>query len=110
MAITINVPEVTSTIPELLNQAQLGEEVVIADAGVPIARLIPIPKSASPRIPGQDKGKVAIAKDFNDLLPYELDLTRSAEALTRIRSRPRINPLEFGLPDSTALLQADRNR
>lgn len=100
----------TTKISELLSHAQLGEEVVIADAGVPIARLIAIPKPASPRIPGQDKGKVFISEDFNDPLPHDLDTIRSAETLTRIRSRPRINPLELGLPDSTVLIQGDRNR
>lgn len=33
-----------------------------------------------------------------------------AEILQRIRSRPRINPIEFGLPDSTALIREDRSR
>jgi antitoxin (DNA-binding transcriptional repressor) of toxin-antitoxin stability system len=110
MAITVDEPEVTAKISEILSQVQLGEEVVIADAGVPIARLIAIPKPNLPRISGHDKGKVFIAEDFNDSLPHELDAIRSAEALTRIRSRPRINPLEFGLPDSTVLINEDRNR
>jgi predicted HTH domain antitoxin len=32
------------------------------------------------------------------------------EALARIRSRPRANPLDVGLPDSTALIREDRDR
>jgi antitoxin (DNA-binding transcriptional repressor) of toxin-antitoxin stability system len=72
MAITVDVPEITAKFSELLSHIQLGEEVVITDAGVPIARLTAIPKSASPRIPGQDKGKVVIAEDFNDPLPPDL--------------------------------------
>ena len=32
------------------------------------------------------------------------------EVLRRIRDRPRINPMNFGLPDSTFLIQEDRNR
>jgi antitoxin (DNA-binding transcriptional repressor) of toxin-antitoxin stability system len=110
MSITVDEPEVTAKISELLSHVQIGEEVVIADAGVPIARLIAIPKPASPRIPGQDKGKVSISEDLNDPLPHSLDAMRSAEALARIRSRSRVNPLEFGLPDSTVLIQEDRNR
>ena len=72
MSITVDVPEVAAKISELLSQVRLGEEVVIVDAGVPIARLIAIPKSMSPRIPGQDKGKVTIAEGFNDPLPPDL--------------------------------------
>jgi hypothetical protein len=34
----------------------------------------------------------------------------SAEALARIRSRPRVNPTDFGLPDSTDLVREDRDR
>jgi hypothetical protein len=34
----------------------------------------------------------------------------NAEALARIRSRPRDNLADFGLPDSTDLIREDRNR
>lgn len=34
----------------------------------------------------------------------------SSEALARIRSRPRVNPLDFGLPDSTQMIREDRDR
>jgi antitoxin (DNA-binding transcriptional repressor) of toxin-antitoxin stability system len=64
MSITVDEPEVTAKISELLSHVQIGEEVVIADASVPIARLIAIPKTASPRIPGQDEGKVFISEDL----------------------------------------------
>jgi antitoxin (DNA-binding transcriptional repressor) of toxin-antitoxin stability system len=50
VATTVDVPEITAKTFELLNHLQIGEEVVIADIGVPIARLIAIPKSDSPRI------------------------------------------------------------
>ena len=33
-----------------------------------------------------------------------------SEVLQRIRSRPRVNPIDFGLPDSTVLIREDRNR
>jgi hypothetical protein len=38
------------------------------------------------------------------------DNNSMAEILQRIRSRPRINPEDFGLKDSTTLIQEDRNR
>lgn len=34
----------------------------------------------------------------------------SSEALARIRDRPRVNPLDFGLPDSTQMIREDRDR
>ncbi len=37
-------------------------------------------------------------------------LAKTSEALARIRSRPRINAADSGLPDSTLMIQADRDR
>ena len=44
-----------------------GEEVIIARAGTPMVRLVPIRQSDKPRQGGQWKGKVRIAADFDDL-------------------------------------------
>jgi len=33
-----------------------------------------------------------------------------AEVLQRIRDRPRLNPMSFGLPDSTTLIREHRNK
>jgi hypothetical protein len=37
-------------------------------------------------------------------------LQQSTAALARIRSRPRVDPQDFGLPDSTDLIREDRDR
>jgi hypothetical protein len=37
-------------------------------------------------------------------------LQQSTAALARIRSRPRVNPQDFGLPDSTDMIREDRDR
>ncbi|MBN3873299.1 MULTISPECIES: type II toxin-antitoxin system Phd/YefM family antitoxin [unclassified Nostoc] len=71
MTITVNVSEVTAKFSELLSQVLLGEEVVIAQKGIPVARLV-VTDTASPRIPGLDKGKVIIAPDFNEPLPEDI--------------------------------------
>ncbi len=48
--------------------------------------------------------------------PSELKMTQEgqtkpmSEILQKIRNRPRVNPTNFGLPDSTVLIRADRNR
>jgi prevent-host-death family protein len=72
MSITVNAPEAAAQLIELLSQVRLGEEIIIAEAGVPIARLVSIVEDSGPRIPGMDKGKVIISPDFNDPLPPEL--------------------------------------
>jgi antitoxin (DNA-binding transcriptional repressor) of toxin-antitoxin stability system len=45
-----------------------GEEVIIAKAGTPMVRLVPIRRDDSPRQGGRWKGRVRIADDF-DALP-----------------------------------------
>lgn len=71
MAVNVSIPEAATQFIELMNRVRLGEEVIISEAGVPVARLLPI-REKSPRIPGQDKGKVIIAPDFNDPLPEDI--------------------------------------
>ncbi len=48
------------------------KEVIISQAGTPIARIVPIGGQSSPRIPGLDKGKVIIAPDFDAPLPENI--------------------------------------
>jgi antitoxin (DNA-binding transcriptional repressor) of toxin-antitoxin stability system len=69
MTITINVPETAEQFSALLQQIQTGEEILLAQHGVAIARITPIAAATQPRIPGQDKGTVSIAADFNASLP-----------------------------------------
>ena len=69
-----NIHEAKTHFSKLLERVLNGEEVIIAKAGKPIARLLPFKEeNISPRIPGIDKGKVVIMPDFDDPLP-EFDL------------------------------------
>lgn len=45
---------------------------IILQAGTLIARIVPIVRQSSPRIPGLDKGKVIIAPDFDAPLPENI--------------------------------------
>jgi prevent-host-death family protein len=67
----VNVDEVKRDLSRYLDQVAHGEEVVIARAGNPIAKLIPYQAATAPRVPGYWKGKVRIAPDF-DVLPPEI--------------------------------------
>jgi len=49
-----------------------GEEVVIAKAGVPVARLVPVVLPVDQRPLGTEKGRVFIADDFDAPLPAEV--------------------------------------
>lgn len=71
MTIRVSVLEVVSQFSELLDRVKQGEEVIISDAGIPVARLSPA-QTLVPRTPGQDKGKVVIAPDFDAPLPDKI--------------------------------------
>lgn len=70
--LVVNIHEAKTHLSRLLERARLGEEVVIAKAGRPIARLIPIEQPQAPRKPGSAKGRFVMAPDFDDPLPEDL--------------------------------------
>ena len=65
---TVNVHDAKTHLSQLLARVLAGEEVVIAKAGKPIARLTPI-RPLEPRVPGIAKGKLTDA--FFEPLPEE---------------------------------------
>jgi prevent-host-death family protein len=68
---TVNMHEAKSNLSKLVEEALAGEEVVIARAGNPVVRLLPIQRDTRPREPGRLKGQVRIAPDF-DATPEEV--------------------------------------
>ena len=69
-----NIHDAKTHFSKLLERVLNGEEVVIAKAGKPVARILPfVADNLSPRVPGIDKGKVMIMPDFDAPLP-EFDL------------------------------------
>jgi prevent-host-death family protein len=69
---SLEIPEGQGEFAELIRRVQLGEEVIISQAGTPIARIVPIAEKLLPRIPGLDRGKVTIAPDFDAPLPEDI--------------------------------------
>jgi len=67
-----NIHEAKTHLSRLLEQVAAGEEVVIAKAGVPVARLVPVVLPAEERPLGTEAGRVFIADDFDAPLPPEL--------------------------------------
>ncbi len=70
--VQVDIHEAKTHLSRLLDRVIEGEEVVIAKAGKPIARLIACQPPKEPRIPGQDAGKVQIAEDFDAPLADDL--------------------------------------
>jgi prevent-host-death family protein len=68
----VNIHQAKTTLSQLLESVQAGEEVIISKAGKPLARLIPYHLEKKPRTPGYWKGRVKMADDFEDPLPPEI--------------------------------------
>lgn len=69
MAMKVNVHEAKTHFSQLLTRVQEGEEIIIAKAGKPVARLIPEIPSLTKRVAGTAKGKVTVTDDFDAPLP-----------------------------------------
>jgi antitoxin (DNA-binding transcriptional repressor) of toxin-antitoxin stability system len=51
----------------------MGEEVIIAKAGKPVAKLVPVVPGARQFKLGSAKGEFVVPDDFNDPLPKEIE-------------------------------------
>ena len=68
----VNIHEAKTHLSQLLSQALSGEEIVIAKAGKPMVRLVPVEEPICDRILGQDEGLFTVPEDFNDPLPDDI--------------------------------------
>lgn len=68
----VNVHEAKTHFSKLLERVALGEEVVIARAGRPVAKLVPIRPDGPERHPGSARGDVWVGEDFDAPLPDEI--------------------------------------
>ena len=66
MSITVNIHEAKTHLSRLLARASAGEEIIIAKAGKPMAKLVPILQGQE-RTPGIAKGRITQA--FFDKMP-----------------------------------------
>jgi len=67
MALIVNVHDAKTHFSRLLEQAHAGQEIVLAKAGKPYARLVPLAPEAGARQPGRLAGRVDAA--FFEPLP-----------------------------------------
>lgn len=72
MAKPVNIYDAKTHLSELVDRAALGEEIVIAKAGIPTARLVPLRAVHENRVPGRWAGTITIADDFDAPLSAEI--------------------------------------
>lgn len=71
----INIQDAKAQLSKLVSRAEAGEEIIIARAGMPVARLAPLDKAAKPAPQasfGKWRGMIREADDFDAPLPYNL--------------------------------------
>lgn len=70
---TVNIHQAETNLSQLLLRVEHGEEIIISDRGIPIAKLVPFRTSSNRRDSlGQDKGRFVLPEDFNAPLPDEM--------------------------------------
>jgi prevent-host-death family protein len=82
--VEVNIHAAKTHLSRLLARVASGEEVTIAKAGVPIARLVPVASSQNDCPLGVDKDSIWIADDFNAPSP-EIEALFAGRAPRRSR-------------------------
>lgn len=72
MIAKVNVHEAKTYFSKLLSRVATGEEIIIAKAGKPVARLVPLVQDLPNRTPGSAQGKIWMAPDFDASLPDDI--------------------------------------
>jgi prevent-host-death family protein len=65
----VNIHEAKTHLSRIVEEVAAGGEVVIARAGKPVARLVPIDNVVKKKRLGLLKGKIKIGANFNEPLP-----------------------------------------
>lgn len=69
---TVNIHAAKTHLSSLVEEAAKGEEIIIAKAGKPVARLIALKKTTFDRKPGRLKHLIEIHRNFDAPLPPEI--------------------------------------
>ena len=77
MTATYEIHEVRSRFATLLEKVRCGEEIIIANSGKPVARLVPVEPGVVARMPGSARGRITISANFD--APRPDGLTTSFE-------------------------------
>lgn len=75
IAHTINIHEAKTHLSRLVEQAAAGDEIIIAKAGKPMARLVPLAVAPKSKQFGLLQGQIDIAPDFDAPLPADFLLS-----------------------------------
>jgi prevent-host-death family protein len=84
----VNVHEAKTRFSRLLRRVAAGEEITIANRGVPVARLVPVAAEGTTRKLGFFRGQMSIPDDFDAPLPEDvLDAFEGKTRRTKTRRK-----------------------
>jgi prevent-host-death family protein len=69
----VNIHHAKTHLSRLLERVAMGEEVIIAKAGKPVAKLVAVDARPKKRLLGSAKGEFTVPDDFNAPLPKEIE-------------------------------------
>ncbi|HLX09658.1 MAG TPA: type II toxin-antitoxin system prevent-host-death family antitoxin [Thermoanaerobaculia bacterium] len=67
-----NLYEAKTSLSRLVDRAAHGEEIILAKAGKPLAKLVPFHPPSLPRQPGGWEGRMRLSDEFDAPLPPEI--------------------------------------
>jgi prevent-host-death family protein len=85
----VNVHQAKTHLSRLLRRVAEGEEITIARAGVPVARLVAVEHTKNVRPLNMDRGRVWVADDFDAPLPPDLLAAFEGETDPEPPAKPR---------------------
>lgn len=68
----VNLHAAKTSLSRLVDEAMAGQEIVIAKAGKPMVRLVPVVRETRRQGFGVDRGKIQISEDFDAPLPADV--------------------------------------
>ena len=87
---TVNLYDAKTNLSNLVERAARGEEIVIAKAGCPLARLVPLDRRTTPRPLELLAGQVSIGEEVGDPLPDDIRLAFEGNARSTFCSIPML--------------------
>ena len=84
---SVNIHEAKTHLSRLVDRVQAGEEIIIAKAGQPAARLVPIDGPRKPVKIGGLKAPTPVPDDFNTMFEAEIEALFAGIASRSARKR-----------------------
>lgn len=69
---TFNIYDAKTNLSQLVDRAAAGEEIIIARAGRPVARIVSLQRATAARKPGRLRGRIRVGRNFDAPLPAGL--------------------------------------